>query len=272
MARIEWHTTGSRIYRAGVDRCVLFIGTNDGIAWSGITAIDTGTSGKEAKPYYADGVKYLNLVNAGEFEGSIKAYTYPEEFGACEGFVTTYGGIASAQQDSEQFSLVFRTLLGDDEQGLSLGYQIHFLYNLTAIPDTKSWVTLSDDVAPAEFAWSITGLPDDLSYFGIRNSCHLVVDSRTASPTYLQWIEDTIYGDVTQNATLVPAINLIYSAAAWQEPVPSGMTVTDNGDGTFTVTGPDANVVVLAGGTSYSLVNANTSTIDANSYFLSNST
>ena len=89
MARLVWDKTGERLYETGVKQCVLYPQVSGaypkGVAWNGITAITESPSGAEATPLYADNIKYLNLMSTEEFGATIEAYTYPEEFEACDG-------------------------------------------------------------------------------------------------------------------------------------------------------------------------------------------
>ena len=82
MSKLVWDKTGERFYETGVKNAVLYVmGSNNtygaGVAWNGITSVSESPSGAEANPFYADDVKYLNLISAEEFGASIGAYTYP---------------------------------------------------------------------------------------------------------------------------------------------------------------------------------------------------
>ena len=91
MARIQWDLTGERTYETGVDRGVLYpydLQTKDyknGVGWNGLTSINETPSGAEPTAHYADNIKYLNLMSAEEFGFTIEAFTYPEDFGMCDG-------------------------------------------------------------------------------------------------------------------------------------------------------------------------------------------
>jgi hypothetical protein len=87
MARIVWGATGERYYETGVDRGVLYVGSLPGVPWNGLTSVNVSSDGGDPKPYYIDGVKYLNLPSPEDFRATITAYTYPSEFGVCDGSV-----------------------------------------------------------------------------------------------------------------------------------------------------------------------------------------
>lgn len=90
MTALTWDETGNRHYETGVDKGVLYIpdefGVYDtGFAWNGLTTVTESPSGAESNPQYADNIKYLNLISAEEFGATIEAFTYPDEFGQCDG-------------------------------------------------------------------------------------------------------------------------------------------------------------------------------------------
>jgi hypothetical protein len=97
MSKLVWDQTGERFYETGVKKGVLYIPTEGvydrGVAWSGLTAVTESPSGAEATPLYADDIKYLNLLSAEEFGGTIEAYYSPEEFDACDGTATIATGV-----------------------------------------------------------------------------------------------------------------------------------------------------------------------------------
>ena len=73
MARLVWDNVGERFYEAGVDRGVLYV-DDVGTPWSGLVSVDETPTGGEARPFYIDGVKYLNLSAQEEFAATISAY------------------------------------------------------------------------------------------------------------------------------------------------------------------------------------------------------
>ena len=92
MSKLIWDKVGERLYETGVDHGVLYpIQTggqyNKGVAWNGLSAVTESPSGAEPSPIYADNIKYLNLMSAEDFGGTIEAYTSPDEFAECDGSV-----------------------------------------------------------------------------------------------------------------------------------------------------------------------------------------
>ena len=78
MAKLMWDDLGQKLYETGVSNAVLYLqdGTgayNKGVAWNGLTKVTESPSGAEVTPLYADNIKYLNLMAAEEFGGTIEA-------------------------------------------------------------------------------------------------------------------------------------------------------------------------------------------------------
>lgn len=88
--KLVWDKTGERLYETGVSQGVLYpIQTggvyNSGTAWNGLSTVTESPSGAEPTAIYADNIKYLNLMSAEEFGGTIEAYMAPDEFAECDG-------------------------------------------------------------------------------------------------------------------------------------------------------------------------------------------
>ena len=140
MSKLAWDQTGQRFYETGVRQGVLYPQNPSdglyplGVAWNGLTAVTESPSGAEANPIYADDIKYLNLISAEEFGATIEAFTYPDEFAACDGSASIAVGVAAGQQKRQPFGLCYRTLLGNDSEGEDLGYKLHLIYGAIAAP------------------------------------------------------------------------------------------------------------------------------------------
>lgn len=192
MARIVWGARGERVYETGVDRGVLYVGVNPGVAWSGLISVPETPTGGQPKPYYLDGIKYANISAAEEFAGVINAYSSPAEFGPCDGSVAIQNGLFITQQPRNSFGLSYRTLLGNDVEGSSHGYKIHIVYNALAAPSQRANATEAATVEPIRFGWAFSSRPPAIS--GYKPTAHLVIDTRTADPTALAEAEDILYG------------------------------------------------------------------------------
>lgn len=196
MSKLTWDTDGDRFYETGVDRGVLYIPTggvyNSGVAWNGLTTVTESPSGAEANAQYADNIKYLNLLSVEELGGTIEAFTYPEEFGQCDGTASPEQGVLVAQQARKVFGLSYRTLLGNDIDGNDYGYKLHLLYGAQASPSEKAYATVNDSPEPITFSWEFTTTP--VAVTDLKPTALLVVDSTLVSESNLGDLEDALYG------------------------------------------------------------------------------
>jgi hypothetical protein len=143
VSRLVWSAAGERFFESGLDRGVLYV-SGKGVAWSGLISIEESPTGGDAKAFYHDGIKYLNLAAAEEFEATINAYSSPPEFGPCDGVGAVYNGLFATQQPRKPFSLSYRTKVGNDTDGADHAYKIHLVYNALAAPTSRSNSTQSD--------------------------------------------------------------------------------------------------------------------------------
>lgn len=205
MAAITWDNPGTRFYETGVDRGVLYVQTNGvygaGVAWNGLTAVNESPSGAEPTPLYADNINYLNLMSAEKFSATIEAYTYPDEFNACDGLSDIAAGVQIGQQNRKSFGFVYRTLVGNDQSGNEAGYKLHFVYGCLASPSEKSYATVNDSPEAITFSWTVTTTPVPVE--GGKPTATLTVDSRKVTPEKLKQLEDTLYGTPTSEPKLL---------------------------------------------------------------------
>ena len=198
MPRLTWGQVGERYFETGVDRGVLYVGASAGVPWNGLTSVSEDLSGGEARPYYIDGVKYLNLAAAEEFVATIAAFSSPKEFGVCDGVSSIQNGLFVTQQPRKSFGLCYRTLIGNDVDGTDHGYKLHVVYNALAAPASRSNNTIADSSEPTALSWSVSTLAPGLS--GYRPTAHLIFDSRYTPPNLLAAVEDILYGSDTDVA------------------------------------------------------------------------
>lgn len=197
MSRIRWDRPGERYYETGVDRGVLYTandfgGYNTGVPWNGLSSVNESPDGAEPNPIYADNMKYLNLMSAEEFKGTIEAYTYPNEWAECDGSVEMVPGVTIGQQDRRGFGLCYRTILGNDTLGNKYGYKIHIAYGGKAQPSEKANETVNDTPEANTFSWEFDTTPIEIE--GFQPSALLIVDSTNVDATNLKALEDILYG------------------------------------------------------------------------------
>lgn len=205
MAKIVWDESGKRLYETGVKNGVLYLqdengAYNNGVAWNGLTAVTESPSGAEATPLYADDIKYLELFSAEEFGATIEAYTYPEEFEACDGSASLGTGVTIGQQDRKTFGLCYRTVLGNDVKSNEYGYKLHLIYGAKAAPSEKGYQTINDSPEAITFSWEVTTTPVNVA--GFKPTASITIDSTKIDAEKLKKIEDMLYGDGTSEAKL----------------------------------------------------------------------
>lgn len=196
MSKIVWDSTGERLYETGVKNGVLYPQSNGtypkGVAWNGLTAVTESPSGAEATALYADDMKYLNLYSAEEFGATVEAYTYPEEFGECDGSATIAKGVQIGQQTRKAFGMCYRTVVGNDTDGEAHGYKLHIIYGAMASPSEKAYATINDSPEAITFSWELTTTPVNVT--GKKPTASIVIDSTKADPTKLAALEVILYG------------------------------------------------------------------------------
>ena len=203
MNKIIWDKTGDRTYETGVDHGVLYRRDkttgeyNLGYAWNGLTTVTESPSGAEASPQYADNIKYLNLVSAEEFGGTIEAFTYPDEFMFCDGTLELAVGVQIGQQARETFGFHYRTKIGNDIVGQDAGYKLHLVYGALAAPTEKAYATVNDSPEALPFSWEITTSPVEVGNVGginYRPTALVTINSLNVLPADLTALEAILYG------------------------------------------------------------------------------
>jgi len=196
MSKLKWDQIGEKTYETGVKQGVLYPMANGlyptGVAWNGLTAVTESPSGAEATPLYADDIKYLNLISAEQFGATVEAYTYPDEFGACDGSAALATGVAIGQQSRKTFGLCYRTTFGNDADGADYGYKLHLIYGAMAAPSEKGYATINDSPEAITFSWAITTTP--VAVTGFKPTASITIDSTKADATKLAALEAILYG------------------------------------------------------------------------------
>ena len=202
MTTLTWDKAGERLFETGVDHGVLYIPNGagayvDGYAWNGLTTVTESPSGAESNPQYADNIKYLNLVSAEEFGGTIEAFTYPAEFEQCDGTATPTPGVGIGQQSRKTFGLSYRTKVGNDLAGQDHGYKLHLVYGALAAPSEKAFATINDSPEAITFSWEFTTTPVEVGTIAgvtYKPTASLVIDSTKVDADALATLEEFLYG------------------------------------------------------------------------------
>lgn len=197
MTKLKWDQVGERYYETGVRNCVLYpqssAGTYPtGVAWNGISSITQSPTGADANAIYADDIKYLNLRAVEEEEGSIEAFTYPDEWAECDGSASLATGVVIHQQARKPFGLCYRTVLGNDTELNDHGYKLHLIYGATASPSEKSYETINDSPDAITFSWDYTTVPVEVP--GFKPTSSLEIDSTKIDSAKLKKLEAILFG------------------------------------------------------------------------------
>ena len=202
--KLSWDKSGERFYETGVKNGVLYVQNAGaypkGVAWNGLTAVTESPSGAEATPLYADDIKYLELTSEEEFGGTIEAYTYPDEFAEYDGSAELAQGVKIGQQKRKAFGLVYKTTLGNDEEGNDHGYKLHLVYGCKAAPSEKAYATINDSPEAITFSWEFTTTP--VSVADHKPTAHIEIDSTKADPTCLAALEAKLFGTESDDPQL----------------------------------------------------------------------
>ena len=197
MAKLVWDEVGKRIYETGVDKGVLYVQDEEGaygkgVAWNGLTAVNEAPSGAEPTPLYADNIKYLELTSKEEYGATIEAYTYPDEFEACDGSAEIGAGVVIGQQSRKVFGLCYRTVKGNDVKNNDYGYKIHLVYGCKAKPAQKNYQTINDSPEAITFSWEVSTTPVEVE--GFKPTATVTIDSTKVTAEKLKSIEEALYG------------------------------------------------------------------------------
>ena len=216
MSKLKWDETGKRFYETGVRNGVLYVRDDTGaypagVPWNGLTSVTESPSGAEPTPLYADDAKYLTLMSAEEFGASIEAYTYPDEFAACDGSASIGTGVTIGQQSRKTFGLCYRTTVGNDIEGEAFGYKLHIIYGALASPSEKAYQTINDSPEAITFSWEVSTTP--VAVTGFKPTASLVIDSTKVAEAKMTALEEILYG---KDATTDP----VAAAVAARLPLP----------------------------------------------------
>ena len=219
---IGWDAAGKRYFESGTDRGVLYQIKNNaytnGVAWNGLTAVNSTPGGAEANELWADNIKYAVLRSAETYGGTIECYTYPDEFkqnNGEESIVEGAVGIVASGQARKAFGLSYRTMVGNDVDGLDHGYKIHLVYNATASPSDKAYATINDSPDAITMSYEFETTPVAVEGTGLKKpTAHIEIDTtRFTTPegaNFVKALELMLYGnpDEVEAEDRVPSMPL----------------------------------------------------------------
>jgi hypothetical protein len=202
--KLTWDAVGEKKYETGVKKGVLYPQSGGaypkGVAWNGLTAVTEKPTGAEVTKLYANDAVYGSLQSAEEFEATVEAYTYPEEFEACDGSKELVPGVYIGQQERQPFGLSYVTTVGNDTEGLTHGYKIHLVYGAVAKPSEKAHNTINESPEATTMSWDMSTTPVPVD--GFKPTAHLVIDSTKFEAEKMAALEALLYGTESEEAKL----------------------------------------------------------------------
>lgn len=204
MSKLIWDQIGERFYETGTKNGVLYVMESGaypkGVAWSGLISVSENPSGAEASPFYADDIKYLNIISNEEFGATIECYTTPPEFDACDGKGSIATGVTIGQQNRKTFGMVYKTVLGNDEEGNDYGYKLHLIYGAKASPSERGYSSINESTEPMTLSYELTTTP--VSVTGHKPTSIVTIDSTKVDETKLAALEAILFGGDDSEARL----------------------------------------------------------------------
>jgi len=238
--RISWDSTDPA-YSSGISQGVFYPQNSPGVAWNGLVSVlEKGDASQDA--VYLDGNKFRNRVLPGNFSGTISAFTYPDEF---EPYNGQSGNVMG--QSRIPFGFSYRT-----------NNELHIVYNALITPSNDQYVSVGLSATPVTFQWGFTTVPVDIPVS--RPSAHLVILLDQANVNALNDLEALLYGDDADDPSLPDPASVLDIFEAY-----TVVRITDNGDGTWTATGPDSAVSMIDA-TTFQINWESAVFIDANTY------
>lgn len=216
MSRLTWT---ERDYSAGVDRGVVYSRAGSVEAWNGLISVAEKPVDIRTRVRYRDGERTVNHRSEDAFAATIECFTYPDSL------------VQSWKNPNTAFDFTYRT----KKTG---GYEIHLVYN--AIPRLAGGQYVQAEATPFMFdiytkPRAIVDSADPPQAFA--PTAHLILDSTDAAPDVIEVMEAMLYG-IADFSPLMPSPNQVFSMFD----INALYSVTDNGDGTFTLEAPDDTI------------------------------
>lgn len=238
MTELSWDAIGERYFETGVDRGVLYVGANPGVAWNGIVSVAESPSGGELKRLHYDGINYRNIIGVETFEATLSAFYSPREFDPCDGSAAFAQGFFATQQRRQSFGLAYRTKLGNDLDGQDHGYKIHLVYNALSTAPDRTYSTIDDSPNASLLSWKIIASPVVTDFAG--PSAHWIINTMYSNPDAVLALEQILYGTST-TAPRLPQPGEVKTLFGSIVP----FTITDLGDGSYTADGSATAVQMI---------------------------
>lgn len=264
MTRLIWDQVGRRTYEGGLDRGVIYSQDGRVIPWNGLVSVVENFN-NSVTPVYFDGQKITNFTTPGTFSATINAITYPDILPELEGLGSINSAVFVSDQRPTPFHLSYRTHIGNDIEDRDVGYKIHILYNVTAIPAQRTYQTFNSSPSLVNFSWDITAVPEELP--GLLPSAHLIIDASKLESSLLEQVETIIYGGDVNNPYLPSLSEMFELINSWFK-----VQIIDNDDGTWTATTNYDGYITFLDDGKFRIDGVTATYLDANTYIISDTT
>lgn len=234
MTRLVWDALDAREFSFGVEKGVLYPKNSSPVVWNGLVSVSEEPDDAEAKVYYYDGESYVKQRASEGFAASIDAVTYPDVL-----------------DDEVVFDFSYSVNTQD-------GTAIHLVYNARLVQTDKTHSTMNNQAEIETFSWRMTTIPERINPY--RATAHLVISTTRSNQSTLASLTDLLYGTDTSEPSMptVEEVIGLYDGTAI-------FVVTDNGDGTWTATGPDSWFEMLDA-TTFKITSPSAEYIDSETY------
>ena len=243
MADMVWSTED---YESGIDHGVLYLSDGSAVPWNGLTKV-TQKNGVVGTSAYFGGRKTHDIVQLSPFQGQVSAYTYPDILEQPH----ANPGVYLDDQPRNMFSLSWREKISDGN------YKIHVIGNANFEFTKTEYSTISDDLEATEFQWEIRA--PRVKVDGLPPTAKIVVDSRYADSDFMLYLEEILYGSVSQDAGFSDFETFLSDISDWVK-----LSITDNGDGTWTADSGAYSGYITEIGDIFGIFNADASWIVTN--------
>jgi len=197
MSKLVWDQTVDRNLETGVDQGVLYPQSSglypNGVAWNGLTGVTEKPGGADPTAFWADNIKYSSIRAAETFAATVEAYTYPDEFAACDGSCEIAPGVKISQQRRQAFGMCYRSkIVNENDSDSDNNYKLHIIYNATAAPAEKAYAAVNETPEGITFSWELDTTA--ISVTGKKPTATLEIDSTKTDAAKLAALETILYG------------------------------------------------------------------------------
>lgn len=202
--RLSWDGIGARLFRAGIDHGVLYplreTGYASGVPWNGLTGIDDGNTGHDKTFLYTDDRRSAVLFTPYDHGGTIKCYTYPDEFEECIGNEAILPGLYASAQGQLPFGLCYRIRIGNDVEGTAYAYELHIVYGAYVSEAKTTVATLGSDAKAQEMSFGYESIVEPI--VDHDPTAHIIISSRFISDEKMRELENVLYGTIDSDPRL----------------------------------------------------------------------